>query len=187
MNETSVTFSIGSAAYAAKRAAEIVGLLQNRAQLDDAQLLERLSDTLQRYGEAEPVMPEDLTPMLRVASELYKVFEAPDTAQAAAQINTILAARAHSPRLSSHSDTPWHIHVDSDDNTAWAEWFAASSAMALATLLAEKQRKPGGICASSRCQQPFVDLGKGGGRNYCSPRCATRERVATYRKRISHS
>ena len=124
-----------------------------------------------------------LDELKEVSKKLYAVFTAADTETAAESINNLLDKYTHKPRLSAHGDSPWHLHVDSNDHAPWAEWFAASSAFALAVLLAEKQQNPAGLCASPTCRRPFIDLGKGGGRKYCSPRCATRERVAAYRKK----
>ncbi|WP_332306638.1 CGNR zinc finger domain-containing protein [Saccharomonospora glauca] len=42
---------------------------------------------------------------------------------------------------------------------------------------------PGGLCASPSCGRPFVHVGGGSPRRYCTPRCATRERVAAHRTR----
>lgn len=180
--ENANTLSLGSATYAAKRAADVVSVLQNKDKLDFETLIERLSEILKAYGEKSEIVTTDLDKLRAVGQKLHSVFATEDTAQAAILLNAILSEYGHAPRLSMHSNTPWHLHVDSNDHAPWAEWFAASSALAIATLLAEKQRNPGGLCASSICGRPFIDSGKGGGRLYCSPRCATRERVATYRK-----
>ena len=175
--------SLGSATYAAKRAADVIFVLQNKDQLDDEALVRLLTETLKGYGEKNDVTSADLDGLKTVADKLYAVFATQDTKMVAQLLNALLSEYASAPRLSSHGDTPWHLHVDSNDHAPWAEWFAASSALALATLLAEKQRNPGGLCASPICGRPFIDSGKGGGRSYCSSRCATRERVAAYRKR----
>lgn len=178
------TLTMGSAAHAAKRAADIVFVLDNKDGLNYQAVIEQVNETLKRYGEEDTdVTYADLDDLKAVSRQLYAVFAAKNTAEAAELLNTVLNDYGHAPRLSTHSKTPWHLHVDSSDHAPWAEWFAASSALALAVLLAEKQRNPGGLCASPSCRRPFIDLGKGGGRNYCSPRCATRERVAAYRKR----
>lgn len=181
--ENANTLSLGSATYAAKRAVDIVSVLQNKDKLEYKALIERLNELLKAYGEKSEVIATDLDELRVVGQKLYTVFVTEDTKQAAILLNTILNEYGHAPRLSMHGNTPWHLHVDSNDHAPWAEWFAASSALALATLLAEKQRNPGGLCASSICGRPFIDSGKGGGRSYCSPTCATRERVAMYRKR----
>ncbi|HSX33358.1 MAG TPA: CGNR zinc finger domain-containing protein [Candidatus Saccharimonadales bacterium] len=178
------TFSMGSAAHAAKRAADAIIVLENRGHLDHQAHVEQINAMLKKYGESDAnVTYPDLDDLKAVARELHAVFATEDTMTAASLLNTLLKEHAQAPRLSSHSATPWHLHVDSNDDAPWAEWFAASSALALAVLLAEKQRNPAGLCASPTCGRPFIDLGKGGGRKYCSATCATRERVASYRKR----
>lgn len=183
MGNTSNPLSLGTATYAAKRAADVIFTLENKDHLDYVALIKRLTNTLKSYGEKSGITSTDLDDLKTVSRKLHAVFAAEEIAQVASLLNNILAEYAHAPRLSSHSDTPWHLHVDSNDHAPWAEWFGASSALALAILLAEKQRNPGGLCTSPICKRPFIDLGKGGGRSYCSPRCATRERVAAYRKR----
>jgi predicted RNA-binding Zn ribbon-like protein len=49
-------------------------------------------------------------------------------------------------------------------------------------LLAERQAPPGGFCESPSCGRPFVNVGRGSSRRYCSGTCGTRERVAAYRE-----
>jgi hypothetical protein len=174
---------LGSATHAAKRAADIVFVLQNKEHLNYAALVNRLNKVLQAYGEHDSeINGSDLDELKAVSRKLYTVFATKSVDKAAELINAILSEYAGPPRLSAHGQSSWHIHVDGDDHAPWAEWFATSSAFALAVLLAEKRRNPAGLCASSSCGRPFIDLGKGGGRSYCSPRCATRERVAAYRK-----
>lgn len=128
----------------------------------------------------------DVTAMRAAAARLREVLGAATVGEAAGLLNRLLAASARAPRLTSHGDaTSWHVHVDSGDDAPWAEWFLASSAMALAVLLADHQRVPGGLCASRGCGRPYLDLGGGSPRRYCSARCATRERVAAHRSRTS--
>jgi predicted RNA-binding Zn ribbon-like protein len=104
-------------------------------------------------------------------------------AAAADRINGLLAGRAHPPRLTTHGGTSgWHLHVDSSDDAPWGEWFLTSSCLALAVLLAERQAPPAGLCASLSCGRPFVNVGRGSPRRYCSAACGTRERVAAYRE-----
>jgi hypothetical protein len=184
MEKVNNPLSLGSAAHAAKRAADMVVVLQNNDQLECAATIEHLNEILKMYGEVDPkVTHADLDELKIVSKKLYAVFQPQNTAETATLLNALLGEYAHPPRLSAHGKTPWHLHVDSSDQASWAEWFAASSALALAVLLAEKRRNPGGLCASSTCCRLFIDLGKGGGRTYCSPRCATRERVSAYRQK----
>ena len=73
------------------------------------------------------------------------------------------------------------MHVDGGDDAPWADWFLTSSCLALAVLLAERQAAPAGLCAAPSCGRPFVNVGRGAVRRYCSAACGTRERVARHR------
>lgn len=175
--------NLGSATYAAKRAADIAAVLRNKDRLDYQAVIAKLNETLEDYGERGTVTSADLDELKTVGRKLYEVFETHSTEEAVTLLNSILKEFSSQLRLSAHNGSAWHLHVDSSDNAPWAEWFAASSALALATLLAERQRNPGGLCASVSCGKPFIDSGKGGVRIYCSSKCATRERVAAYRNK----
>ena len=174
---------LGSAAHAAQRAAALIAVLVVETHDDaTAQVLTR--QLLEDFGEPNPKLDaQDVVALRRAAEDVLAVFAAPDMASTVAHLNALLARSATAPRLTAHDGTPWHLHVDPSDNAPWGPWFVASSAMALAILASDKQRPPGGLCASSSCRRPFVDVGKGGGRRYCSPRCATRERVASHRRK----
>jgi CGNR zinc finger len=171
----------GSARAAAVRAADLLAVLEPFVATTDANMV---VEVLRRYGEPEPITltSGDIAGLGKAAGSLWTIFSAPSTEDAARHLNAILRTYARAPRLSCHDDTPWHLHVDRHDDGPWEEWFASSSAMALATLLAERQTNPAGTCASPRCGRPFIDQGRGDPRRYCSTRCATRERVATHRR-----
>jgi len=179
----------GSVHDAAQRAADILAVLLPRAGnlLTTGSPAERdaLVDVLLAHGEPSPleISPAGLESLRRAASELRAVFTAPDVAAAAYLINELLAGRAHPPRLTTHGEASgWHLHVDSSDDAPWGEWFLTSSCLALAVLLAERQAPPGGICASAACGRPFVNVGRGSTRRYCSVACGTRERVTAHRE-----
>ncbi len=141
-------------------------------------------EVLQKHGEPEPIglSDADLAGLHQAALMLREVFAAGDATTAADRLNGLLAGRAHPPRLTSHGGTSgWHLHVDSDDDAPWAEWLLTSSCLALAVLLAERQAAPAGLCASPSCGRPFVNVGRGAPRRYCSAACGTRERVAAHR------
>ncbi|MFE0688344.1 CGNR zinc finger domain-containing protein [Streptomyces xiamenensis] len=106
------------------------------------------------------------------------------TDRAAHALNHILADCGARPRLSRHDGQPWHLHVDRGDDAGWADWFLASSALALAQVLTEYGRAAWGTCASPRCGALFLGTGPGSPRRYCSPACASRERVAAHRRRM---
>ncbi|MFI6707893.1 CGNR zinc finger domain-containing protein [Nonomuraea sp. NPDC050478] len=145
---------------------------------------ESVARVLRAHGERGPLdlTGADVRAMREAAGRLVEVLAAPGPGAAAALLNGLLATAAGPPRLTSHDGTTgWHVHVDGHDDAPWGEWFQASSAMAFAVLLADHQRVPGGLCASATCRRPFLHAGGGSPRRYCTPRCATRERVAAYR------
>ena len=186
---TSQAALLGSSVHdAAQRAADILAVLLPRAgsRLSPGSAAERaaLIEVLLAHGEPAPIQMSaaQLDSLRQAARELREVFTAADAAAAAETINGLLAGRAHPPRLTTHGGTSgWHLHVDSSDDAPSGEWFLTSSCLALAVLLAERQAPPAGICASPSCGRPFVNVGRGSARRYCSAACGTRERVATYR------
>ena len=144
----------------------------------------RLIAALRAHGESGliEISAADLAALRQAAADLREVFAAGDAAAAADRINELLAGRAHPPRLTTHGgESGWHLHVDSSDDAPWAEWFLTSSCLALAVLLAERQAPPAGLCGSPSCGKPFVNVGRGAARRYCSATCGTRERVAAHR------
>ena len=181
---------LGSSVHdAARRAADILAVLLPRAghRLPVGSPGERaaLIEVLRAHGETPPIeiSAVELDSLRQAALELRQVFTAGDVAVAADRINGLLSGRAHPPRLTAHGGASgWHVHVDGSDEAPWDEWFLTSSCLALAVLLAERQAPPAGICASPSCGRPFVNVGRGGARRYCSATCGTRERVAAYRE-----
>ena len=177
---------------AAQRAADVLAVLLPRAgdpddRGDRVRPGERdaLIAVLRAHGEPEPIEISDagLAGLRQAALDLQEVFAAGDVATAADRINALLGARAHPPRLTTHGGgSGWHLHVDGSDDAPWAEWFLTSSCLALAVLLAERQAPPGGFCQSPSCGRPFVNVGRGSARRYCSAACGTRERVAAHRE-----
>jgi predicted RNA-binding Zn ribbon-like protein len=186
---TSQAGPLGSVHDTAQRAADILALLLPRAgnRLSPGSADERAAviEVLRAHGEPEPIeiTPVGLEGLRRAAREVREVFTAADAAAAAETINGLLAGCAHPPRLTTHGGASgWHLHVDSTDDAPWGETFLTSSCLALAVLLAERQAPPAGICASPSCGRPFVNVGRGSARRYCSATCGTRERVAAYRE-----
>jgi predicted RNA-binding Zn ribbon-like protein len=170
---------LGSSVHdAAQRAADLLTVLlpgQGRA---------AVIEVLRKYGEPEPIeiSAADLAELGQVAFDLREVFAAGDADTAADRLNGLLASRARPPRLTSHGGASgWHVHVDGDDDAPWADWFLTSSCLALAVLLAERQAAPAGLCAAPSCGRPFVNVGRGAVRRYCSAACGTRDRVARHR------
>jgi predicted RNA-binding Zn ribbon-like protein len=187
---TSQTSLLGGSVHdAAQRAADILAVLLPRAgnRLAPGSPGERdaVIEVLGAHGEPSPVdlSPAGIEGLRQAALELREVFTAGNLAAAADRINGLLAGRAHPPRLTTHDGASgWHLHVDSSDDAPWGEWLLTSSALALAVLLAERQAPSAGICASPTCGRPFVNIGRGSARRYCSAACGTRQRVAAHRQ-----
>ena len=160
-----------------QRAVDLLGVL-----LDDPAPAS-VESVLRAHGESSVSLSRpDVAELRAAALELRAVFAAPDVASAAAELNALFAKYASPPRLTDHEDGyGWHLHADAADDGPWGPWLVTSSALGLASLLAERQGPPGGLCAS--CGKPFAHTGGGSPRRYCSARCATRERVAAHRAR----
>ena len=168
---------------AARRTAALINALA-----DDRPDPAVVAGVLRDYGETDPIdlTTRDVAGMRAAAALLRQVFAAEHADNAAAALNRLLQEHTGPLRLTSHGgSTPWHPHLDHDDNAPWAEWLLASSCMALTVLVWDRQRQPGRICASPSCHNVFITQGSGPERRYCSRRCATRERVAAHRR--SHS
>lgn len=144
-----------------------------------------LAELLREHGESDPIelTATDVADLRAAALLLRAVFAAEDVDAAADALNRLLRRGRGRLRLTSHDGrSPWHPHLDRDDDAPWGEWFLASSCLALTMLLWDRQRPPGGVCTSATCRHVFVDEGGGPPRRYCSRRCATRERVAAHRR-----
>jgi hypothetical protein len=162
----------------ARRAAALAGVIR------DGGTEVEIASTLREFGEDVSTVDPAAVPLLQqVADELYAVFAAETLDTCVGEINGMLGRWAGPPRLSAHDGTAWHLHLDSDDEAPWGEWLAASAAYALANIVGETGRRPGGICHAEGCDRPYVNTGAGAEQRYCSPRCATRSRVAAHRRR----
>ncbi|MFE7468071.1 CGNR zinc finger domain-containing protein [Streptomyces sp. NPDC057499] len=164
----------------ARRTAALVNALDNGSP-DPAEVAE----VLRAHGETDPVRltAHDVAAMRAAAALLREVFAARTTDEAAEGLNRLLREHTGALRLTSHgSGSPWHPHLDRDDEAPWDEWLIASSCVALTVLVWDRQQPPGRICASAGCRDVFITQGSGPERRYCSRRCATRERVAAHRR-----
>ncbi|GAA3567252.1 CGNR zinc finger domain-containing protein [Nonomuraea rosea] len=164
----------------ARRTAALVN-----AVADDSAAPGAVAEVLREYGELDPIdlTARDVAAMRTASALLREVFAAGSADEAATILNRLLREHTGPLRLTSHGgSTPWHPHLDRDDNAPWDEWFLTSSCMALTVLVWDRQRPPGRICTASGCQNVFIAQGSGPERHYCSRRCATRERVRAHRR-----
>ncbi|MFD0689387.1 CGNR zinc finger domain-containing protein [Actinomadura fibrosa] len=171
------------------RPAERLVALANAVRADPALPREALAALLVRHGEAPAdvaagAFTEDDAAALRAAvARLTAVLTETDPDRAALAVNDLLVGCGARPRLSRHDGHAWHLHVDRGDDASWAEWLTASSALALAQIISESGGPAWGECAASGCARLFLGTGPGSARRFCSPACATRERVAAHRRR----
>ncbi|MEV0620480.1 CGNR zinc finger domain-containing protein [Nonomuraea sp. NPDC050404] len=165
----------------ARRTAALVNALAD----DRATTPATIGEVLRQYGELDPIdlTAGDVADMRKAAVLLREVFAAGDADAAATALNRLLREHTGPLRLTSHGGTtPWHPHLDRDDDGPLGEWFLTSSCMALTVLVWDRQRPPGRVCTSTACQNVFIAQGSGPERHYCSRRCATRERVKAHRR-----
>ena len=145
-----------------------------------------LATVLAEQGETNlDGLHEELDDVAAVVDDLRAVFALTDRDRAAARLNELLARHGAVPQLVRHEGWDWHLHADRVDDT-WANWLASSAALALAARLAARDDVPWGTCADRDCDRAFLDDGHGARRRYCSPTCATRERVRRHRRAHAH-
>ena len=120
--------------------------------------------------------------LVDLRARLREVFDAPDAKAAAAVLNEALVAVVATPRVSVHDDQPPHLHFEPDDGGP-VRRLGAVTAMGLAVALIEGGFDRLGICASTTCEDVFVDSSRNRSRSHCSDTCTTRENVAAFRKR----
>ncbi|MCT2594035.1 CGNR zinc finger domain-containing protein [Streptomyces sp. N2-109] len=168
-----------------QRTGALINVLTGDAPDGTAPAPAAVAEVLRAHGETGPpaLSTEDVSEMRNAALLLREVFAAAHVDDAAAALNRLLLEHAGPVRLTSHGgSTPWHPHLDRADDGPWGEWFLTSSCLALTVLVWDRQRRPGGLCASPSCRNVFLAQGSGPERRYCSRRCATRERVAAHRR-----
>ena len=115
-------------------------------------------------------------------SRLREVFTATNERQAAASLNAVLQDVSATPRVSVHGKRPPHLHFEPEGGSP-ARWLGAVGAMGLTTALIEGGFERFGRCASTTCDDVFVDTSRNRSRLHCSDSCTTRESVAAYRRR----
>lgn len=135
------------------------------------------------HAEPEPVRVSetDLVEVRAIRERLRPAFELPASG-AAAVLNGLLADYAVRPYLSDHDGAPWHLHV-SDPDAKWSHWLASATAVGLAGFVSGHGFEAVGVCAADDCERVFVNPAARRPRRFCTPTCAGRTRVASYRAR----
>jgi hypothetical protein len=140
---------------------------------------------LRDSGEPGPLdgIEAEAEALTAVLAELYAVFGAAGVAEAAARLNTGLAAHTAPLRLVAEPGAAYHLHAERPGDDSWAGWFAATSLVALAVHFATHGAPAWGICSARGCRHVYVRSGPGRPRTTCSPGCASRKRQAELRAR----
>ncbi|MEU8227161.1 CGNR zinc finger domain-containing protein [Kribbella sp. NPDC048915] len=165
------------------RAVRLAVDLVNTRTLEPEQLTTpaRLRTFLLEHGEPEPVDVDeaDLNAVRAVREAVRPVFHGDSPARV---LNELLEQYAVRPYLSDHDGTPWHLHVARPD-ASWAEWLAATTALGLAAFAAGHGFDALRVCAAVDCERVFAHAAEKRPRRFCTPRCSSRTRVASYRAR----
>jgi predicted RNA-binding Zn ribbon-like protein len=132
-------------------------------------------------GVPSRITQRDVEELHEVRDRLRRVFFAPGQAEAAGLLNKLIDEFAAKPYLTDH-DGQWHFHY-APESAPIAHKVVASSAMALATVVAEFGYERLGSCAADDCQDVYVDMSRNRSRRYCDEGCSSRMNVAAFRAR----
>lgn len=177
-----MTLPTGRVSAAVERAIELVAALESLpSNADHRQMTRATVAVLERWNDqVDDTFADQFEGVVAVIREIGRFIETADPEEAATAINEWLATAASAPRLVHEPGWGWHLHADPVD-ADWATWLSASSALAFAVALADHARPVWGRCAATGCRRPFLDHGRRSPQQFCSPSCATRERVRRHR------
>ncbi|MQS18128.1 CGNR zinc finger domain-containing protein [Streptomyces kaniharaensis] len=119
---------------------------------------------------------------LRAAtSHLIRILTMHDEDEAAEAINTLLDRYPARPRLVRLPGRPWSLHTQAPPTADLTHWLLSTAALALGLWLSERGSCAWGQCGAAGCDRFFIDAGRRTPQRFCTPRCATRARVAAHR------
>ncbi|WP_326763550.1 CGNR zinc finger domain-containing protein [Streptomyces sp. NBC_01591] len=158
--------------------AELANTVQDGTQMSAADfqaLLERHS------GPSFALTESDARRLREATARLIHILAMHDEDQAAEAINTLLDQHPAQPYLVRLPGRPWSLHTRAPQNADPTHWLLSTTALALGLWLSERGRCAWGQCAAPNCNHYFIDTGRRTPQRYCTPRCATRVRVASHR------
>ncbi|WP_051967237.1 CGNR zinc finger domain-containing protein [Kitasatospora mediocidica] len=161
---------------------DLANAIQEGGTVDAAEL----QDLLARHGGPPFVLTDDDARQLsEAAGQLIQVLQLHDEDRAAEAINALLARYPAEPRLTRLPGRPWSLHARAPEDADLTHWLLSTAALALGLWLSERGGCAWGRCAAPDCDRFFIDTGRRTPQRYCSPRCATRVRVAAHRTQRS--
>ncbi|MGC0419837.1 CGNR zinc finger domain-containing protein [Embleya sp. AB8] len=160
---------------------ELANAVQSGGTEVDAAALRAL---LERHGGPSFVLTESAAERIREATgPLIDVLAMRDEDRAAEAINALLDRYPARPYLVRLPRRAWSLHAKASHHADPAHWLSSTAALALGLWLGERGRCAWGQCAAPDCADYFIDTGRRTPQRYCTPRCATRVRVASHRAR----
>ncbi|MFE6664852.1 CGNR zinc finger domain-containing protein [Streptomyces sp. NPDC057697] len=158
--------------------------LANTVQDDPEAGAEAFQALLERHGGPSFTLTgADARGLREATARLTRILETDDEDRAAEAINALLDEYPARPRLVRFPGRPWSLHTEARRGAGPTEWLLSTTAPALGLWLSERGRCAWGQCAAPRCDRYYIDTGRRTPQRYCSPRCATRVRVASHRAR----
>ncbi len=133
------------------------------------------------FSGRDEVTEADAADLRAFRERLREVFEAPEEFEASSLLNALLDELELRPYLTDH-DGHSHLHYAPMDASV-ARKVAASTAMALALLIADHGYRRLGVCSAEGCRDVYVDTSRNRSRRYCNEVCSSRMNVAAYRAR----
>ncbi|MFJ1705076.1 CGNR zinc finger domain-containing protein [Kitasatospora sp. NPDC088346] len=158
--------------------AELANAVQDGTRVGPADLQE----LVERHGGPPFALTDsDARQLCEATARLIGILATQDEDRAAEAINTLLDHYPARPRLVRMPGRPWSLHTRARPDAAPADWLLSTAALALGLWLGERGRCAWGQCAAPGCGRYFIDTGRRSPQRYCTPRCATRVRVAAHR------
>ncbi|MDH6709331.1 putative RNA-binding Zn ribbon-like protein [Kitasatospora sp. MAA19] len=141
-----------------------------------------LQALLERHGgPAFRLTDADARELRRATAHLIDILALQDEDAAAKAINALLDRYPARPRLVRLPGRPWSLHTEAPATADLTHWLLSTCALALGLWLGERGGCAWGRCAAPGCDRFFIDTGRRTPQRFCTPRCATRVRVAAHR------
>ncbi|MFB6891852.1 CGNR zinc finger domain-containing protein [Kitasatospora sp. NPDC056327] len=156
--------------------------LANTVRQDPAVDAAGLQALLERHqGPPFRLTEADARELREATAPVARLLSTGDPDVAAETVNALLDRYPARPRLVRLPGRPWSLHTQPPPDAGLTHWLLSTAALALGLWLSERGRCAWGRCAAPGCGRFFIDTGRRTPQRYCTPRCATRVRVAAHR------